>query len=761
MSVASLDFVKRQEIEEYFADRTGSGKVQQLPFCDNSGEMPCFYWKKDTRIVSREHDGTGFTWKVYCGPDFLVKVVTKKTIQVSSAAFEKLSVPIFFPDPKGLQIEEIRCSKKSSSIQFTVEDKPDEISREEDFFDFILKVASKKGKRIAEYIKTRMEKIQTEAPLTYYRLKKFFKESGLELDSGLRNFGEQCSNKALFPPPRSPLSDLKEGETIIQSWDKDGETWSLIKSEEGPGFFAVKHDGQWEVVTQVWVLSPIGALLGEKSMKDITLNYACLQPLEFERSADGCRAFFYLDVPTSMFDPTQIIYPSERGVVAVRFPQGYFLYVENPSFNKEAGQERFSVLPIPLFSPKPEFMDVDRYDPTQQSTSFQKCSPDQVEEICGEDDIGSLYSKCLGVLGKKNGAPLVFVTQGSSPQSTSSTNVEVQKKPLVQLLNRTYCWHSNNGDLVFFEYKDGKPIWTIYDAAHNIHTPETVDFSDEKFVFPQKKHYVPVLDPLRLVSISSDKKKIVFRIEEQKSSVDGETLVSPTQWNLTVIVDGSAGEVCGKQINLHTRVYLQTPASSSVIEIHLTTHGLLAREIPKAEVEKRKREKKITRRGHVVAISASSSFILSILQDFDRKIQLGIDFENCSKYAVEIFRYAGRPFAENHLNPWDSPRNPLAFTASSSSAEISQAHEMQETRKLASCSQGNTTLAVYEKQNGPNFFYTVYATKDKKTNCLFKEGSGFRHTVSSLKADGAGFHLVLRRTGIFSFISMTKTFKLD
>lgn len=462
---------------------------------------------------------------------------------------------------------------------------------------------------------------------------------------------------------------------------------------------------------------------------------------------------------TSTFDSTQLISSSQRGIFAVRtnppkgqwpYREGCLFYIEDPYFNKEAKQKIFSILALPLGTSTPKFAFADRYF-TQQCTSFHICSLNQVQEIWGESDKGVLYSKCFGLLGKKEGAPLVFFSQDSSLENQGSKDIENQKKPFKQLLNRTYLWTSNEGNLLFFEYKDGTPIWKIYTTDGKTVIPELVEFRDGKFVFPKKKYYVPVLDPLRLESISPDKKKVVFRIEEQKGSVDGKSLVSPAQWNLTMIIDGPAELSGGIKFNkLHARVYLQTPASPNVIEIHLTLRdGLLAREFPQAEIEKR-----VQRRGQVVDIYPSSKFIEKIFKDFARKIRLGKEFANCSEYCVALFQYAGKPFAENSLNPFDSSWNPLAFTRtfsnSSSEKDAAPVHEMQKWRKLARCTQGKTTLAVYELQNGINYDYYVFSTNRK---LLYREKSGFEHTVTSFQTDSKGFHLTLHRTGLFSFLS--------
>ncbi|NGX32149.1 MAG: hypothetical protein K1060chlam4_00190 [Candidatus Anoxychlamydiales bacterium] len=725
-----LDTEKRKKIETYFD--TVEPSRSMFPFCDSNDEAPCFYWRKDKSIFSREHDGEGYVWKVYTHPNFEANEIIKKTIKLSKDVLELLP-SIFLPDPQYLQIE--KYSKRSFEVMFKVENPSTEMSSEKDLLDFFLIIPSKKEQRIADYFKDKMEELHTSAPLDYYQLKDFLGKADLKFLPVLKNFDKNLKKESIFPPPEN-FDPQEEKDVIVSYKPDDGQAFRFIKSKEESYYIEIEQNGQWEVIHKVWIFTSLGGFLNKENMNDIILSYRFLQIKEFEISDNGCRAVFYLDldIKTCTVDRKQIIFPSQFGIFAIKSPEGFVLHLENP-YGKDST--------IPIYSFKQEVPNT-----LTQITSVHVRSVAQINELANEEDERSLYSRLLG---KKEGAPLSFFSQSSS---TSLKGVEAQKDTLKRLLNRTYLWTSKGGDLLFFEYKDGKPIWKIYSKDGKIYEPELVEFQDEKFVFPEDSHYIPVLDPLRLESISLDKKKVIFSIEEQKSSVDRESPVSPTQWNLTMVIYGKASEFLGWNIYLHTRVYLQTPASSNVIEIHLTrNYGLLVQELPQAEIDE-----KAQRRGPVEEIKASSKFIEKILEDLNRNIQLGKDFDNCSEYCVELFRYAGNSFDKNHLKPWDSPMNPLAYTARSSS-KMRKGHGKQQKKELAQYTQGETTFIVYEIQNANNYFYHICLKNSEEP--LYKEESGFKFQVDSFKEDSKGLCLTLRRTGfLFLFFAWLPTSKI-
>ncbi len=759
MLTSALDIEKHQRIEKYFSNLTASKR--KFAYCDESGKMPCFYWKKDTQIVSREYDEEEYVWKVYNSPDFLASDITKKIIEISEAVLKKLSDPIFFPDVQYLQIKEILSSNKDFNLRFTIEEEnqPKELSREKDFFDFFLKVSLKKERKIDDYIKSRMKELHTEAPLVYYKLKSFFQESGLKLDPGLSSFNEKCSKKSISH--KDLLFDLKEDEEELISWDIDGTILSLIKPEKGTCFFGIKQNGSWKAIDQVWVYTPIGSFLGNKNIGDIVSNYEFLKLLEFEKFENGFRALFNLKVETSIVDPTQIIYPSKRGIFAVKCSEGYFLYIEDP-YKKNPNKKRFLILLIPLvFSKLESILYDDRYDVKQQITSFHKCSFDKINEIFNnENDKVSLYSKCFELLNKKDGNPLVFIDPSLKTRG-SKEDIESQKAPLIQLLNRTYCWYSSKGELVFCETKKNETIWTIIDADGNQHIPKTIEFKNQNSenVELLNKDYVLLFESLRLDSISPKMDKIIFKIIEQKSSIDKNILVLPNQWNLTYIIYGSTStslDKFGNIFRMHARVYLQTPASQNIIEIHLTNVGLLIREISYSQIQER-----IRKRSQVVPIFPRLEFIQKILQDLDNKIHLHGTF-NCSYYALKIFEYAGRPTAKDNLNPFDQSWNPLSHGAAKITSDIKEL-ELQEQRKLQSLTINNTTLSIYEKANNLNYFYYVYAKNSNDSTLLFSETSGFQFIIEKFEKNDEGVNLVLSRAGIcglFPWLSIKKHFSI-
>ncbi|NGX36917.1 MAG: hypothetical protein K1000chlam2_00062 [Chlamydiae bacterium] len=762
-----IDAEKRQKIDEHFSDRGCFSEVEKFPYCDEeSGSKPNFYWKKEEQIVSREHDGKEYVWKIH-SLDSSVKSFHKKIIEVSTKVLANLPNRMFLPNPNYLKVEALTGSGESSILQFALEEQPPETflslaNIRRDFFEFFIKIPEQNIEcKWTDYIEHRMLELGTQNPIAYYQYKTELKKTELDisLDSNSEPDLSNLIQFSLFKPPTNFSITSIDKEGILSSWEiSDNKTLHLFESQEGSCFFLLAYKGQWEFVDEVYIIAPNETTLNAKDADDIISARSLLRLIKFERTDIYRRALFNLENRLSLIIPSLLIKPSGRGIIALRTPIGYFLCIENTFFDEsDRSKKRFLVIPFPPYLDESlgiTYLDqIKMNDPT---TPFRICQSEEVGQILSEVDLEKLYSKCLKLLDAKNEKPLVFYPQSPIPETLRLKNIEEQKKPLRRLLEHTYCWHSKNGCLVFFEYEAGQPIWKIYTADKNIYTPDVVEFIDhrnKKITLPWGKDYVPILDLLRLESISSNKKLVIFRIVEQKSSIDGNTPVSPTRWNLTLVVYGSSTTLYKKLFEVHTHVYLQTPASPNVIDIHLTKQGLQSREIPESQLKQR-----IARRGQVEQIYPSRQFINKILKDFDDQISLEGFRKNCSEYAVKIFSYAGKPFAENNLNPLDSNWNPLAYTSTSPSLDRKE-HAVQTRRELTRCSSETTTMIIYEIKNGSNYFYHVYSANRNDSKPLFSETSGFRYTIDLFYPENEEFHLILRRTGIFSFLTTKTTIK--
>lgn len=684
-------------------------------------------------------------WMVY-GRDNSLCSVDKKIISISASELSLRSDPLFLPGFKQLKLNDIASDDRETSIQFSLEEKRKEISESNEIsleaLDFYLSILEeKRNKTLWDYVEAKLNEYASQDHIKYYISRYILQKAGCSIDRTaedepkIDNLGQGIP---AFVTPE-PISQLDQG-VDEQVWQTQLGKIRLRKIESG-SYIVYEDENGLLKKTQTFGLTKTGKLFEENTVI-LDLNPEKLHPLSVQFSNDCVNILFFYDIINiSKLSGLVSIEPHERGVVGILDAQGLAFLIENPYYDED---NRFSKFSLSDKSFDPSYVipwNTDPWNNEKTTPLFLIKTKDLRARLSCAADIN--YPNLFKLLGIEDGSPLVF-------NKWFKGNRILQQRakyaiPLKRLLKRSYCWLSNEGKPVFFE---NEPPYRFGDDQRQAYNVE-IKSGKTAINLPDSSRSVLILDSLRLKVLQGN--QITFEMKEIKSSINQQTPVSLNEWNLTFIADGKSGKGRFNLNNAHARAYLQTPASSKPIEIHLSNAGLLVAEV--GNLKERKRSQ-------VVSIEPRLKFIKEILADIKRDIRLG-DNLNCSQYVLRLFEYAEKPF----VSPSFVNAHTFSYTKHIQSGEGGEiVRETRTTKVLETLRLGHTMIQAVETQNGLEYYYQVIAQKNTGTSVLLTDQSGFQRSVQLNMSGDSQLHISLKRVGpagLVPWTALKKTVKLE
>lgn len=743
--------------EEYF--KGVSAKKEKFPSYQSKKDFSIYFWKYSEWYVGCAKKNSQFDWSVYRknssnSPLARISEVHDKVLKISA---DSLSTSLFFPDPCRLEIEEIGSSSNGKWYAIFKHDK--QFRRLDEFIDqaftvFTLTIIKNRFSTFKEpltsYLSGKVVEL-VDKPSIYYKYKYFLSLVGISV--GLPPDSEPQLCDPNWPSIGSPPESLLEGPLL--SWCDERTRIAMCWPLDSNFYFVIWEEGQKKSdipkrINHTYVLTSAGRFIES----DGAIDFCCAIHKKFpisvlHYSSKEQSVLLYLDLQNIP------IHPSERSVFATFGDRGITLYVDNP-FVKDS--ERYTAIPFPYRYKDNQLVReiVGEYS-GERTLITKNFKTNTLNRELNRASKSTPFEYIATLLEIEKGEPLVFAPPYIPSEDERIHGIAKYKELLSRFLERKYCWKTEHGDLVYYE-NNGQHIWKVQYANGEKCEPTTIEIKDrnnEPVRLPQGAQYITLLDSLRLRSIEGN--KIVFENEPYKSCLDEEVLILPEFWRLTFIIDG---KTCADlNIQLHARAYLETPASSSPIEIHLTDKGLKAALVPQGAVKER-----VCKRGQVERVRPSRKLIDKILSDFDQMVMLGDrGTENCSVYVGNIFAYADKPFVKDPLNPLRNSWNPISHaTKTPSQGQIVtrfQRQEIMATQKI-----GDFEFIVSELKNGVNYSYFVDMKTDQGQERIFSETrSGYQREIKLEKKGDYEIILSLFRTGIeryYSWLTITKTFTI-